>query len=92
MGGEPVAIPTAVPSSVVKVKLMDSPIPTVPCNISTVTLASESLSLYVYDVGENPTTNPGMWKRKEREMLGGRQIVMEGRMEGGIVEKIKTTL
>ena len=75
----PVALPTVVPYSVVKVKLTDSPIPTVPSNISTVTLASESLSLYVYDVGENPTTNPGMWERKERERCweGGKKECRE---------------
>ena len=79
------------PSSVVKVKLTDSPIPTVPCNISTVTLASGSLSLYVYDVGENPTTNPGMWRRKEGEVLVGNKKVMEDRIEihVGILKNIE---
>ena len=57
------AIPDAVPSSVVKVTLTVNPVVTVPSNIDTVTVASGSLSLNVYDVEENPTNNAGDgWK------------------------------
>ena len=80
----------AVSSVVEKLRLTVSPIPTLPCVITTETVAIPSPSKTVYDVSANPTTSSmcvegggGTRGERERERESHRHTDNQQKMENG---------